>query len=219
MNTTLANRNVNELHPKLKELAEKLVEECKKQNIPIIVTETYRSVERQDYLYAQGRTRSGAIITNAKGIEMSSYHQWRLAFDVCVNIKGKEYDPVLLAKIGAMGQRLGLEWGGGWSGFKDSPHFQYTFGLTIQDLKLGKKPPIASAKQVSKEIKPPDVQKNLVSPKTYAVSINTIDIKINGNIKKVEAINIEGTNYIKLRDISSEQIKVGYVDGVVTLDT
>ena len=134
-------RDLNELHPKVKELAEVLINECKKQGIDIGISETYRSVERQDFLYTQGRTRSGNIVTYVKGIDMASYHQWRLAFDAFNNVKGKEYDSEILKKIGAIGEKLGLEWGGGWSKFKDSPHFQYTFGLTIQDLKNGKRPP------------------------------------------------------------------------------
>lgn len=134
-------RDLNELHPKVKELAEKLLEACTNQGLNIKIGETYRSVERQDYLYAQGRTRPGSIVTNAKGSSMSSYHQWRLAFDIFQNIKGAEYDSVILAKVGAIGQKLGLEWGGSWSSFRDTPHFQYTFDLSLQDLKAGKKPP------------------------------------------------------------------------------
>lgn len=134
-------RDLNELHPKVKELAEKLIEECEKQGIKIGISETYRTKERQDYLYAQGRTRSGNIVTYVRGSDMRSYHQWRLAFDVYHNVKGKEYDSAVLKKVGAIGLKLGLEWGGSWSGFQDTPHFQYTFGLSIQDLKNGKKPP------------------------------------------------------------------------------
>lgn len=134
-------RDLNELHPKVKELAEKLLEACKNQGLNIKIGETYRSVERQEYLYAQGRTRPGSIVTNARGSSMSSYHQWRLAFDVFQNIKGDEYNSIILAKVGAIGQKLGLEWGGAWSSFQDTPHFQYTFGLSLQDLKAGKKPP------------------------------------------------------------------------------
>lgn len=141
MDVTRSNRDLNELHPKVKELAEKLIEEGKKQGINIGISETYRSPERQDYLYAQGRTRPGRIVTWVKGSDMASYHQWRLAFDTYNNVKGKEYDVQILNRIGAIGQKLGLEWGGGWSGFKDSPHFQYTFGLSIKDLRKGKCPP------------------------------------------------------------------------------
>lgn len=134
-------KSVNELHPKVRELALALLAECKKQGLNVKITETYRSKERQDYLYAQGRTRSGNIVTNSPGSSMSSYHQWRLAFDVVINDRKDPYNAAKLAKVGKIGEKLGLEWGGSWRGFKDSPHFQYTFGLTIADLRRGKKPP------------------------------------------------------------------------------
>lgn len=133
--------DINELHPKVKELALRLLEEAKRQGLNAKVIDTYRSVERQDYLYSQGRTRSGTIVTNATGKDMSSYHSWRLAFDCIQNVPGKEYDTAFLTKLGKIGQSIGLEWGGSWITFKDAPHFQYTFGLSIKDLKAGKRPP------------------------------------------------------------------------------
>lgn len=144
-------RDMNELHPKVKELAEKLIEACRKQGINIGISETYRTKERQDYLYAQGRTRPGNIVTYVRGSDMRSYHQWRLAFDVYINKKGDEYNSTLLKKVGDIGTNLGLEWGGSWSGFKDTPHFQYTFGLSIQDLKRGKNPPANIDERTSKQ--------------------------------------------------------------------
>ncbi|MGL4345674.1 MAG: M15 family metallopeptidase [Cellulosilyticaceae bacterium] len=134
-------RDLNELHPKVKQLAEALIAECKKQGLNIGISETYRTKERQDYLYAQGRTRPGNIVTHVSGRDMRSYHQWRLAFDVYNDVKGNEYDTKVLRKVGEIGKKLGLEWGGSWSGFQDTPHFQYTFGLSIKELKSGKKPP------------------------------------------------------------------------------
>ncbi len=133
--------DVNELHPKLKELAIKLLEEASRQGMKAKVIDTYRSAARQDYLYAQGRSRPGIIVTNATGKDMSSYHNWRLAFDCVQDIPGREYEAAFLAKLGKIGKSLGLEWGGGWSSFKDAPHFQYTFGLSIKELNSGKKPP------------------------------------------------------------------------------
>ena len=134
-------RDINELHPVLKDLALKLLERCKQEGLNIKIGETYRTVERQEYLYAQGRTRPGKIVTYARGKSMSSYHQWRLAFDVFQNIKGDEYNLTVLKKVGKIGKELGLEWGGDWTSFRDYPHFQYTFGLSISDLRNGKKPP------------------------------------------------------------------------------
>ncbi|MGL4738147.1 MAG: M15 family metallopeptidase [Cellulosilyticaceae bacterium] len=144
-------RDLNELHPKVKELAEKLIAACEQEGIKIGVSETYRTKERQDYLYEQGRTRPGNIVTYAKGSDMRSYHQWRLAFDVYQNVKGREYDSAVLKRIGIIGMKLGLEWGGSWSGFKDTPHFQYTFGLSIQELRGGKQPPTIAPKDTVQE--------------------------------------------------------------------
>ena len=133
--------DIKELHPYLQAKALQLLEEAKRQGLKAKVIDTYRSPARQDHLYAQGRTRSGSIVTYATGKDLSSYHNWRLAFDCIQDIPGKEFDAAFLAKLGKIGQSLGLEWGGGWSGFTDAPHFQYTFGLSIAQLKAGRKPP------------------------------------------------------------------------------
>ena len=159
-------RDLNELNPKVKELAEALLKLCEKEGLNIKIGETYRSIERQDYLYAQGRTRPGNIVTNARGSSMSSYHQWRLAFDVYQNIKGAEYDSHILAKVGKLGQSLGLEWGGSWSSFSDTPHFQYTFDLSIKDLNSGKRvPQYTSSQEITTTV---DVDKE------YEKAVNTL---------------------------------------------
>ena len=41
-------------------------------------------------------------------------------------------------------------------------------------------------------------------------NINKLEIELNGKIKEIDAINIEGTNYVKLRDLADEKIKVSY---------
>ncbi|MFQ8841879.1 MAG: M15 family metallopeptidase [Clostridium fessum] len=45
------------------------------------IGETYRTVAEQDALYAQGRTKPGNKVTNARGSSYSSQHQWGIAFD------------------------------------------------------------------------------------------------------------------------------------------
>ncbi|MGL4362760.1 MAG: M15 family metallopeptidase [Cellulosilyticaceae bacterium] len=131
-------RSLDKLHPKVKQLAEQLIQKCKEEGMDIGISETYRTVERQNYLYEQGRSRKGNIVTNARGEDKSSYHQWGLAFDIYNNVKGDEYNSEVINKAGIIGEKLGLEWGGHWRSFKDGPHFQYTFGLTIRELKEGK---------------------------------------------------------------------------------
>lgn len=133
-------RDLAELHPKVEEMARQLIKKCESKGLKIGVGETYRSKERQNYLYEQGRNRPGQIITYAKGDDLSSYHQWRLAFDFFQNIKGKEHETEFLKQVGTIAEEVGFEWGGRWL-MADTCHLQYTFGLSIADLKAGKKIP------------------------------------------------------------------------------
>lgn len=132
-------RDLNDLHPLVKAMAQDLIAKCKAQGIDLIVTQTLRDTEYQNHLYAQGRTRAGNIITNSPG--GSSYHNYGLAFDVLPLKNGKaDWSSPHWQKIGAIGKTVGLTWGGGFTKLKDRPHFQYTFGLSIADLKAGKRP-------------------------------------------------------------------------------
>lgn len=105
------------------------LEECTKQGLKLRVTETYRTVERQKELYAQGRTIKGKIVTNCDGVRNKSIHQTRRAFDVC-NTAGDIYDKAILNKAGQIGIELGFIWGGslGW----DSPHFELPKGKKVK---------------------------------------------------------------------------------------
>lgn len=187
-------RDINKLHPYVQKLCVAFLEQCKKEGLNIGISETFRSVERQNELYNQGRTAPGDIVTQAKGSDMSSYHQWGLAFDIYNNVPGDLYNLKVLNKAGAIGQKLGLEWGGAWTGFKDRPHFQYTFGLSIKDLKAGKLPKEQEEKEPVKS--------------TYQEK--QIDIVLDNTIKRVNVIEKDGLNYIKMRDLECEKIKVSY---------
>ncbi|NTW53626.1 MAG: M15 family metallopeptidase [Chlorobaculum sp.] len=136
-------RHIEELHPHVQLLANQMIEECKKAEIDLLITSTYRDFESQNALYAQGRTTPGKIVTNAKGGQ--SYHNWRVAFDVVPIVNGKAMwnDSVLWQKIGAIGRSSGLEWAGDWKKFKEFPHFQFTGGLTLADFQQGKQVVIA----------------------------------------------------------------------------
>jgi len=134
-------RNLNDLLAPVKKRAEKFVSLCLGKGIDVIVTSTYRDSESQAALYAQGRTAPGRIVTNARPGD--SYHNWRCAFDVVPLRNGKavwdEADP-LWDQIGAVGLACDLDWAGNWHTFREFPHFQYTGGLTLADLKAGKLP-------------------------------------------------------------------------------
>lgn len=142
--------NLVGLHEIVKEAAEQLIIASYNRGVPILITQGYRSMTEQNALYAQGRTTVGSIVTNANG--GSSYHNYGLAIDFSLlSSDGKQVywdmkrdadnDKVAdWMEVVVEAKNLGFEWGGDWKSFKDNPHFQMTFGLSIADLKSGKRP-------------------------------------------------------------------------------
>ena len=113
-------RDVKELTSSAQKACSLFLDECKKQGLNVLITETYRSQARQDYLYAQGRTRPGNKVTWTK----NSRHTSRRAWDICKNVKGQEYsDSSFFKKCGDIAKQLGITWGGTWS-TPDAPHFE-----------------------------------------------------------------------------------------------
>jgi len=135
----IKSRLTTDLHPVVKEQAEKLVKLCDEAEIDILITSTYRDFEVQTRLYAQGRVLPGQIVTYAKAGD--SWHNWHFAFDVvplrngkCVwSVRGA--DKELWLKVGTLGESVGLEWGGNWDRHPDYPHFQNKMGRTLYGLK------------------------------------------------------------------------------------
>ncbi len=116
-------RDISRLHPRLQTAVSRLQDVCREENLPLGIGECFRSVAEQDELYAQGRTKPGAIVTNAPGSSYSSQHQWGIAFDFYKDVSGHAYDDdSFFARVGAFGKGLGLGWGGDWSSIEDRPH-------------------------------------------------------------------------------------------------
>ncbi|QDP99413.1 M15 family metallopeptidase [Lysinibacillus fusiformis] len=114
-------RDLAELTPAAQTACRLLFQECFKAGIyNIFITETYRSQERQKYLYAQGRTRPGQIVTWT----LNSNHKSRLAWDIAVGPPQSLYDVTTLNRVGAIARKLGITWGGDWVGSIDRPHFE-----------------------------------------------------------------------------------------------
>lgn len=125
--------NIATLLPVVRELAVQLLQKLRTAGIDAKVISGTRTYAEQDALYAQGRTTSGNIVTNARG--GYSWHNHQVAFDIGIFKDGKYLDDSpLYTKAGAIGQALGLEWGGAWTGkLVDEPHFQLTHGKTLAD--------------------------------------------------------------------------------------
>ena len=133
-------RKIEDLHPTVQAKVIKFKAACEDEGIDLLITATYRDHESQNELYAQGRTKKGVVVTNARGGQ--SMHNWRCAVDVVPLRNGKPVwdtkDPVW-PKVGALGEEAGLEWSGRWTGkMREMAHFQYTGGLSLADLQNGK---------------------------------------------------------------------------------
>ncbi|WNO29725.1 endolysin-like protein [Bacillus phage SDFMU_Pfc] len=114
-------REINELLPAAQIACRLLFQECYKAGITnIFITETYRSQARQKYLYSQGRTRPGQIVTWT----LDSNHKSRLAWDIAVCPPQSLYDVTTLSRVGAIARKLGITWGGDWTNNIDRPHFE-----------------------------------------------------------------------------------------------
>lgn len=79
------NRNPELLSPWLYARAAKALNELAFNKIPAHIFEGFRMHERQNWLYASGRTREGKIITNAQAGK--SWHQYGLAIDIAFKDK------------------------------------------------------------------------------------------------------------------------------------
>lgn len=140
----LNSRNIDHLRPDVATNCRVFLDLCAAQGLKVLITNTVRDDEYQAYLYAQGRTRPGSIVTNAK---KPSFHSDKagLAFDICKNVKGQEYsDTEFFRACAQIGKAMGFEWGGDWKGFVDMPHFQwsgYNQEYASSDIWVGRYPP------------------------------------------------------------------------------
>lgn len=99
-----------------------------------------RTYAEQDELYAQGRTKPGKVVTNARA--GYSNHNFGTAADLGL-FRGRSYvdaaEPGLAERvyreIAAEAKGLGIEWGGDWKSIKDTPHFEFRTGLTTAQMR------------------------------------------------------------------------------------
>jgi len=136
MEDAITAQRIKETHPKAQPFFIDFINECETVlNITLRIMEPVtRSIEQQNYLYKQGRSLPGKIVTNSQGGQ--SFHNYGLAIDLCeIDQGGKvinwNYDMKQLTPIA---KKYGIEWGGDWHTIQDRPHFQKTFSYKWQDL-------------------------------------------------------------------------------------
>ena len=93
---------------------------CKEAGLPVLITETVRDDEYQRYLAANGYASKKATRPTFHSVKAG------LAFDICKNVKGHEYDDLsFFDKCGQIAKQVGFSWGGDWKSFPDKPHIQW----------------------------------------------------------------------------------------------
>ena len=126
MSITDTCRDIGQLTPSAQTACRLFMQRCAAAGLNVLITETYRSQARQDYLYTLGRTRAGRKVTWTR----NSRHTSRRAWDICKNVRGGEYsDAAFFKKCGNIAAELGITWGGSWK-TPDTPHFEISEGWT-----------------------------------------------------------------------------------------
>ncbi len=184
-------REIKDLNPVLQRGATEFLKRCEAVGLEVKITQTFRDAEYQNYLYAQGRSTEGSIVTNAKGGQ--SYHNFGLAFDICKNIKGQEYSDLgFFKKCGEIWSEMGGMWGGNFESFTDNPHFEFTNGLSTTELSSGK------------------VLSESVKMKWEDSIVTKSKFLVDGVETEFNVILYENKNYVELRELSKLGIEVTY---------
>ncbi len=181
-------RDIKLLHPEVQNIIPKFLEECKKQGLIVKTTDTVRTKQEQDELYAQGRTKPGKKVTNVK--YPYSNHNWGMAFDICRNDGKGAYNDNdgWFKKVGAIGKKYGLVWGGDWTNPVDKPHFDLQ--------KYG------STNQLVKKYKTPEnFKKTWKKQEDTYMKVKRV-LEFNGKKKELNAYNIEGKNYYSVTEVA-----------------
>ena len=133
-----SSRKIDDLRADVAANCRALLARAAAQGLDALVVQTVRDEEYQRYLVSQGFAAKTATVPtfHARGVG--------LAFDVCKNVKGHEYDdPAFFAAMGRLGKEMGFTWGGDWRSFPDRPHFQWDGkgAYTSSMVRAGKYPP------------------------------------------------------------------------------
>ena len=121
------------LRPDAQAKAREWLLKCLEAGINVKIITGTRTYQEQAELYAKGRTAPGPKVTNAAA--GYSWHNFGVGWDFVVfDAKGQpQWESPLMEKCGRIAESLGLEWGGHWTSFQDTPHIQIKTGCTLAD--------------------------------------------------------------------------------------
>ncbi len=121
---------LNDLHVAFRPLAFELLARAVESRLQVVIIDTLRTAAEQAEYVRVGASK-----------RPDSLHLHGLAIDVGLAplLKLKNWAPQHedWAKLGAIGEGLGLRWGGRWKSFPDCPHFECS--AEMERAVLGKK--------------------------------------------------------------------------------
>lgn len=152
MKDKISAERVAKLHPAIRAEVAALIDKAEAQlpsTAMIRIVQGLRTIEEQNGLYAQGRTKPGKIVTNARGGK--SYHNYGLAIDFAIlydkdgngtyetlswdifydHDKDGKRDWMEVVEIF---KAAGYKYGGDWKSIKDYPHLEKSFGYSVAQL-------------------------------------------------------------------------------------
>lgn len=190
------------LLPCVKAAGEALIDRSFAAGIPIVITQGLRTIAEQDALYAQGRTKPGSIVTNARG--GYSNHNFGVAVDFALlthdgrsvswdtKLDGNRDGKADWNEVVALAKALGFTWGGDWTTFLDLPHFEMTFGIKTAQYRAGKRPTQAQTDAIMALIK-----------EAEEMNVDKASVVING-CKARDGVIIDGSVYVPLREVAEK---------------
>lgn len=131
----LNSRDITDLREDVQYNCRKLIEAAKSEGLPVLITGTLRDEEYQKFCFMNGAAKTAQL----------GPHGYGLAFDICKNIKGHEYDDlVFFTRVANIAKEMGFTWGGDWKSFPDRPHFEWMGNPPISQERLrnGERPSI-----------------------------------------------------------------------------
>lgn len=142
----MPDQTLTNLYPPFAEQITPFLEQAK--SINAFLFEGFRSFDTQLEYYKKGRTYDSkkkawvvidkkTVITN--GQPGYSFHQYGIAIDLAFDdnlqkqgIQWSWNSKLPWIQLGDIGKKYGLIWGGRWLNFPDLPHFESSYGLSIQ---------------------------------------------------------------------------------------
>lgn len=124
------------VHPRLVAAIVRVRYAMSELGLTMIVTDGVRTQQEQQFLYAQGRTAPGKVVTEDDGVNHRSRHQVKAdgfghACDCVFLVDGQpSWDEKLPWRLyGEMLKSQNLVWGGDWASFRDLPHAELPAGV------------------------------------------------------------------------------------------